>query len=73
MADPGKGRGRSLALLQALKKSQMMDSPSQSESQSPESTPEQSTAPSTIASATPSTVSSNILGAFLKVISYLQL
>ncbi|NP_001098067.2 piwi-like protein Ago3 isoform X1 [Bombyx mori] len=62
MADPGKGRGRSLALLQALKKSQMMDSPSQSESQSPESTPEQSTAPSTIASATPSTSGVSIGG-----------
>ncbi|XP_053610721.1 piwi-like protein Ago3 [Plodia interpunctella] len=46
MADPSRGRGRGLALLQALKKSQMMDSPPTSEEPSPEPTPLPSAAPS---------------------------
>ncbi|CAG9788648.1 unnamed protein product [Diatraea saccharalis] len=46
--DPSKGRGRGLALLQALKKSQMMDSPQQPEEVSPEVTPGPSVAPSDV-------------------------
>ncbi|KAL0871086.1 hypothetical protein ABMA27_004891 [Loxostege sticticalis] len=48
MADPSKGRGRGLALLQALKKSQMMDSPPPSEDPSPVATPGPSVAPSDV-------------------------
>lgn len=55
MADRGMGRGRGLALLQALKKSQMMDSPPQSEDPSPVATPGPSVAPSVA----PSDVSPN--------------
>ncbi|XP_064073590.1 piwi-like protein Ago3 [Vanessa tameamea] len=49
MADPGKGRGRGLALLQALK-SQMMESPPASEVPIPEPTPAPSVAPSVVGS-----------------------
>lgn len=51
--DPSKGRGRGLALLEALKKSQMMDSPPPSAEQSPDVTP----GPSVPPSAPPSAVS----------------
>lgn len=50
MSDPGKGRGRGLALLQALKKSQMMDSPPQSEEPSPVATPSPSVPSSDVSS-----------------------
>ncbi|XP_026321629.1 piwi-like protein Ago3 [Hyposmocoma kahamanoa] len=50
--DPGKGRGRGLALLQALKKSQNMDSSPSSDEASPESTPSASATPSVVSSAT---------------------
>nr|XP_049706434.1 piwi-like protein Ago3 [Helicoverpa armigera]XP_049706439.1 piwi-like protein Ago3 [Helicoverpa armigera] len=50
MADPSRGRGRGLALLQALKKSQAMES---SDEASPNSTPGPSTAPSVATSAEP--------------------
>lgn len=45
--DPGKGRGRGLALLQALKKSQNIDS-SSSDEPSPETTPGASATPSVV-------------------------
>ncbi|KAM3965654.1 argonaute 3 [Aphomia sociella] len=54
MSDPNRGRGRGLALLQALKKSQMMDSPS-SEEPSPDPTPGPSVAPSVVGTDTATT------------------
>lgn len=56
MADPWKGRGRGLALIQALKKTQLMDSGS-SGSPSPADTPDSSAAPSGAPSVAPSVVS----------------
>ncbi|KAJ0174712.1 hypothetical protein K1T71_009820 [Dendrolimus kikuchii] len=53
----GKGRGRGLALMQALKKAQMMDVPSSSENPSPEDTPAPSVAPSVASSYGGSTTS----------------
>ncbi|KAJ2945552.1 hypothetical protein O0L34_g372 [Tuta absoluta] len=51
MADRGTGRGRGLAgLLQAMKKSQMMDSPPSTEDPTPEATPGPSVAPSVVSS-----------------------
>ncbi|XP_049876482.1 piwi-like protein Ago3 [Pectinophora gossypiella] len=50
MADSGMGRGRGLALLQALKKSQRMDSPPQSEQPTPDPTPGPSVTPSVVSS-----------------------
>lgn len=47
MADQNRGRGRGLALLQALKKAQMADSPSSSDDTSSES-PGPSVAPSVV-------------------------
>lgn len=57
MADRSKGRGRGLALLEALKKTQMMDSGTQSENPSPEATP----APSAVPSTAPTIVSKILL------------
>ncbi|KAI5638035.1 piwi-like protein Ago3 [Phthorimaea operculella] len=51
--DRGTGRGRGLAgLLQAMKKSQMMDSPPSTEDPTPEATPGPSVAPSVVSSMT---------------------
>ncbi|XP_059057844.1 piwi-like protein Ago3 [Achroia grisella] len=50
MTDPNRGRGRGLALLQALKKSQTTDSTPQSEHPSPDPTPGPSVAPSVVSS-----------------------
>lgn len=60
MADPARGRGRGLALLQALKKTQMIDSESSSSSESPTmaSTPESSTAAPSVAPTLESTTTS---------------
>ncbi|XP_039756127.1 piwi-like protein Ago3 [Pararge aegeria] len=49
MADPGKGRGRGLALLQTLK-SQMLESPPSSQEATPQPTPSPSVASSTVGS-----------------------
>ncbi|XP_026756481.2 piwi-like protein Ago3 [Galleria mellonella] len=50
MADPNRGRGRGLALLQALKKTQMIETPPSSDDPSPEATPGPSVVPSVVSS-----------------------
>ncbi|XP_030023692.1 piwi-like protein Ago3 [Manduca sexta] len=59
MAEQGKGRGRGLALIQALKRSQMLDSIPTSETPTPETTPSSSTFPSAVPSMAPSAIESS--------------
>lgn len=69
MADPGKGRGRGLALLKALK-SQMMETQSQAEQPAPERTPTPSVASNVVSFFFYITRSPNKFMALLNVSNY---